>query len=323
MRKRPKIVCIGGGTGTYQVLLGLRQYPVDLSAVVTMSDSGGSSGRLRRQLGVLPPGDVRRALLALSSLSFKRDTKETLSKLFDFRFNDGELKGHSVGNLLLAALTQITGQTDLAISEAAKILEVSGQVLPVTTDETDLIARLEDGTVIRGETNIDVREIKPKIPIEEVYLSPRGRIFPGTRGAILAADLIVLGPGDLYTSIIPNLLVTGVCQAIARSKATVVYVCNLMTKAGETDGFAASDFVKEIKKYLGRAVNKLAVVVINTKLRLPIPVARWYKRYQAEPVKFDKKNINGVKVITGSFATKGKYIRHDPKRLTRLIMKLL
>ncbi len=322
MSKLPKIVCLGGGTGTYQALLGLRQYPVDLAAVVTMSDSGGSSGRLRKELGVLPPGDARRALLALSGLHLK---KKTLDKLFDFRFNDGELAGHSLGNLLLAALMQITGRTDIAISEAARILEVSGQVLPVTIEKTELVARLKDGTVIRGETNIDVRDIRPKVPIEEVYLSPKGKIFSGTKKAILNADLIVLGPGDLYTSIIPNLLVSGVNQTIKKSKAKVGLIINLMTKHGETDGFQASDFVREIKKYLGPAAEKLDFVLVCKEVKATPKVMRWYKKYKAEPVKNDlgKGKKFGTEVIVRDFSQKGNLLRHDPKKLARAIMKLV
>lgn len=322
MPKRPRIICLGGGTGTYQVLLGLRQYPVELAAVVTMSDSGGSSGRLRKELGVLPPGDARRALLALSGLHLK---KKTLDKLFDFRFNDGELAGHSLGNLLLAALMQITGRTDIAISEAARILEVSGQVLPVTTERTELVARLKDGTVIRGETNIDVRDIRPKVPIEEVYLSPQGKIFSGTRRAISKADLIILGPGDLYTSIIPNLLVSGVNKAIKKSKAKAGLIVNLMTKHGETDGFQASDFVREIKKYLGPAAEKLDFVLVCKKVKATPKILRWYKKYKAEPVKNDlsKGKVFEVKVIVRDFSQKGNLLRHDPKKLARAIMKLV
>jgi len=320
VKKQPKIVCLGGGTGLYQVLLGLKKYPVSLTAIVNMSDSGGSSGRLRQDLGILPPGDIRRALMVLSTFHLR---KNTLIKLFNFRFNNGELAGHSLGNLLLAALTQITGRPDLAISEAAKILEVSGEVLPVTTDKTDLVVRLADGTIIRGETNIDVREIKPEVPIAEVYLSPSGKIFPGVKGAILGADLIVLGPGDLYTSVIPNLLVSGVCQAIENSKAKLVYICNLMTKHGETDGFSVSDFLREIKKYLGEAGKKLSVVLVNKKIRLPVSVARWYKKYKSEPVRLDLEKVEGVRVVTGSFATSGRLIRHDPSKIARVLVKLL
>jgi len=318
--KKKKIVVIGGGSGTFQVLLGLKKFPLDLTAVVTMSDSGGSSGRLRKDLGILPPGDVRRALLALSNLHIK---KNTLKKLFDFRFNNGELAGHSIGNLLLAALTQITGRPDLAISEAQKILEVSGQVLPVTVDNTDLVARLEDGTIIRGEHDIDVREIKPDIPIAEVYLSPNAKVFPGAQKAICQADLIVLGPGDLYTSIIPNLLVTGVSEAINKSKSKLVYVCNLMTKHGETDNFTTTDFVREIKKYLKLDKKILDYLVVNEQIKLPVSVSSWYKKYHSVPVKIEPDNLEGTKLIKGSFVQPGKLIRHDPAKLAKTIMKII
>jgi len=321
-KKKPKIVVIGGGTGTYQVLLGLRQYPVELAAVVAMSDSGGSSGRLRQELGILPPGDIRRALLALSALHLK---KNTLSKLFDFRFNNGELAGHSVGNLLLAALMQITGRTEVAISEAASFLEITGQVLPVTTSKTELVACLKDGTIIRGETNIDVRDIKPEVPIEEVYLSPRGRIFPGTREAILGADLIVMGPGDLYTSLVPNLLVMGVNRAIKQSRANVALIVNLMTKHGETDGFKAGDFVREVQNYLGPARQKLAYVLISRKVRATPKIMRWYKRHKSEPVRNDleKGKEFGLKVIVNDFSQRGNLLRHDPKKIARVVVKLV
>ncbi len=285
-----------------------------------MSDSGGSSGRLRKDLGILPPGDVRRALLALSNLHIK---KNTLKKLFDFRFNNGEFAGHSIGNLLLAALTLITGRPDLAISEASKILEVSGQVLPVTTESTDLVARLQDGTIIRGETNIDIREVKPEVPVAEVYLSPKAKIYPGAKKAILEADLIVLGPGDLYSSIIPNLLVSGTVEAIARSKGKVVYICNLMTKHGETDGFTVFKFVSEIRKYLGKGETKLKYVLVNTKVKLLTSVASWYRKYKSEPVKLDNDNFGEIEVIKGAFVQPGKLIRHDPGKLARALMKLV
>jgi len=321
VKRKPKIVCIGGGTGTYQVLLGLKKYPVDLTAIVTMSDSGGSSGKLREELGVLPPGDVRRALLALSDLPL---AKKTLSSLFDYRFNNGEgLVGHSVGNLLLAALTQITGREDLAIVEAERILETTGHVLPVTLDNIHLHGILKDGTVVHGETNIDVRRIKPNVPIKEVFLDPKGEIFSKAKKAIIGADLIVLGPGDLYTSIIPNLLVSGVCQAISNSKGKLIYICNLMTKHGETNSFAASDFIREIKKYLGEASDKLKVVIVNRKINLPMTVSAWYKKYKSTPVVFDRKNLGGLKIIVGSFAKPGKLLRHDPQKTARAIMNVL
>jgi uncharacterized cofD-like protein len=311
---------MGGGTGTYQTLLGLKKYPVDLTAIVCMSDSGGSSGKLREELGILPPGDIRRALLALSDLHIK---KKTLSKLFDFRFNNGHLAGHSLGNLLLAALVEITGREDLAIAEAAEILEVSGSVLPVTIGKTDLVARLKDGTIIRGETNIDVRKIKPKIPIEELYLSPRVRIFPKAQKAILEADLVILGPGDLYTSVIPNLLVAGISRTIEKSKAKLVYVCNLMTKHGETDNFRVSHFAAEISRYLGKAAPKLKTIVVNNKLNLPFSVKNWYRKYHSEPVAIDWKNLKNWNIVADDLVQKGKLIRHDPDKLAKILIKLI
>lgn len=320
--KRPKIVSIAGGTGSYQVLTGLKHYPVELSAVVTMADSGGSSGRLREEFGMLPPGDVRRALLALSDLPL---AKKTLGELFEYRFANGEgLNGHSVGNLLLAALTQITGREDLAIAEAERILETAGHVLPVTLDNIHLHGILEDGTVVHGETNIDVRRIRPDVPLKEVFLDPGGEIYKGAKRAIEEADLIVLGPGDLYTSVVPNLLVAGVNEAILKSKAKAIYVCNLMTKHGETDSFNAQDFILEIKKYLGKAAKKLAFVLVNKKVTLTPRVKGWYKKYHSEPVEdgVDARVVK-VKIILQDFVQKGKLIRHDPDRLAKAIINLL
>ncbi|MBI3396953.1 YvcK family protein [Candidatus Woesebacteria bacterium] len=266
-----RVVVIGGGTGTYQVLVGLKKYPIEISAVVAMSDSGGSSGRLRKEFSILPPGDVRRALLALSNLPLAR---KTLEKLFNYRFQEGEgLKGHSLGNLLLAALTQITGREDLAIKEAGRILAVSGFVYPVTLDKTNLVAVLRNGKRIYGETNIDLRwygKKFAKIPIKKVYLSPRAKAYPEIKSAIREASLVVIGPGDLYTSIIPNLLVKGVNEALSTSVDT-----------------------------LG-----------------------WYKKFHSEPVKNDVME-GGVRVIGGSFVTRGEFLRHDPAKLAKTIIKLL
>jgi uncharacterized cofD-like protein len=320
-KRRPKICVIGGGTGTYQALVGLKQYPVELTAIVTASDSGGSSGRLRQEFDILPPGDIRRALIALSDLPL---SKKTLAELFEFRFNNGEgIAGHSIGNLLLAALTQITGRVDLAIAEAERILDVSGHVLLVTLDNVHLHGVLEDGTVVHGETNIDVRRIRPEVPLKEVFLSPEGKIFSKTKKAILASDLIVLGPGDLFTSIIPNLLVKGVNGAIKKSKGKLVFVVGLMTKHGETDNYQASDFVKEIKKYLGPAAEKLGTVVVNEKLELPVSIARWYAKYKSKPVELDKKNLDGVRTISRPLADGGKLIRHHPAKLAKILVNLL
>ncbi len=322
---RKRVVVIGGGTGTYQVLVGLKKHDLHISAVITMSDSGGSTGKLRRELSILPPGDVRRALIALSNLPLDQ---AVLERLFDYRFETGKsLKGHSMGNLLLAALTQITGREDLAIKEAGRILAVSGFVYPVTLDKNDLCAILENGKRIIGETNIDKRAEGAeyaKIPIKEVYLKPGAKVYKDAKEAIEKADLIVLGPGDLYTSILPNLLITGVPEAINKSRAKVVYIVNLMTKPGETDGFAASHFVNEVKRYLNGAANRLSHVFVNTKLSESLKTIEWYEQHAQEMVEDDlPRKSNGITVIRGNFTQKGELIRHSPEKLAKAIVKLL
>ncbi|MEJ2348043.1 MAG: YvcK family protein [Patescibacteria group bacterium] len=274
---KKRITVIGGGTGTYTVLSGLKKYPVALSAVISMCDSGGSTGRLRKELNMLPPGDIRRAILALSDLPF---ASKTLEGVFDFRFANGKsLAGHSVGNILLAALVQITGSMDRAIDEAARIFNLSGDICPVTLDKTNLVAILEDGTRVFGESKIDMRNFKLEYPISKVYLTPKAKIFRKAALAIESSDLIILGPGDLYTSIIPTLLVEGMTQALKRSKGKIVFIVNLVTKRGETDNFAASDFLKAIMPYLGIASDNLNYVVVNKDISMTKnKIANWYKR---------------------------------------------
>lgn len=314
-----KVVAIGGGTGTYTVLSGLKRHAVDLTAVVAMSDDGGSSGVLRDEFGHLPPGDVRRCLLALSA----EPASGMLRQLFEYRFNRGiGLNGHSFGNLLLTALTEITGASDVAIQEAAKILNVRGRVLPVTIDNVRLCARLEDGTIIRGETNIDIRRVRPDLRIIDVYLDAPARAYPAAVEAIHEADMVVIGPGDLYTSVIPNLLVEGIPQAISETAATVVYVCNLMTKPGETDGFGACDFVSEIQNYLKRP-DDLDGVVINDG-SLPQDLLDRYEREHSFPVKSEITSCQRAvhTVIVDALAAPGVLWRHDPDKLATAILSL-
>jgi len=323
MKKRPKIVVVGGGTGTYTVLTGLRDYPVELTAIVSMFDSGGSSGRLRDEFGILPPGDVRQALLALSKLPVD---KLILRQLLDYRFKNGVgLRGHSFGNLLLTALTEITGGADLAIEQAAKILDVQGRVLPVSLDNCHLCARLEDGTIIKGETNIDIRRVRPELKILDVFLDPPAKIFSGAKKAILEADLVILGPGDLYTSTIPNLLVDGVSQSIAKSKASIFYICNLMTKYGETQNFAVSDFIKEIQRYLGPAAKKLKKVLVNNYWRVPKSLLARYYQEKSYPVKYDAQKFQklGVEIVLLPLASTGQLLRHNPAKLAKAIVNLI
>lgn len=326
-RSKPKnVVVIGGGTGTFTVLSGLKNYPVNLCAVVTIADSGGSSGVLRDEFGVLPPGDVRQALLALAS---DKLNSQSLRQLFSFRFENGRgLAGHSIGNLLLTALGEITGSPDRAIEEAGKLLGIKGAVLPVSLTNTHLCARLEDGTIIKGETNIDIRRVRPDLRIIDVFLDPPAKIHSQAKRAIREADFIIIGPGDLYTSIIPNLLVAGIPQAIASSRAKIIYVANLMTKHGETDGFCVADFVEEIKRYLGPANPRLKFVLANRDFAIPKRLLSRYRKgkEKGEPVGLSRQKVlaeNNIKLVIGSFALAKIFFRHDSKKLARALMRVM
>lgn len=317
--KSRKIVVIGGGTGIYSTLSGLKRYSQSITAVVTMADDGGSSGRLRDEFGHLPPGDVRRCLLALSP---NRRVNRILRDLFEYRFSKGiGLSGHSFGNLLLTAMTEITGSMDAAIQDASRLLNVRGMVLPVTTDNVRLCAELEDGTLIHGEHNIDVRTASPEVRIKRVFLSPTARIYRPAREAILEADVIVLGPGDLYTSLLPNLLVEGLPEAIMANQGQHIYVCNLMTKHGETDGFKASDFIKEVSGYLN-GPGSFSDMIVNTEY-IPSQILDKYAREKAYQVVADINECDEFvrSVHAGAMVTRGELVRHDPTKLARLIMK--
>lgn len=311
------VVVIGGGTGVFTVLTGLKEYPHDLSAIVSMADDGGSTGVLREEFGVLPPGDIRRALIALSTTDNK-----ILSELFNFRFDEGSsLKGHSLGNLLLASLEKITGSFDKAVAQAVKILNVKGKVIPVTLKNTKLFAELEDGSIISGETNIDIPKHNGNLKIKRIYLDPKVEANSHAIRAIKNADMIIIGPGDLYTSIIPNLLVADVADAIQNSKAKVCYIVNIMTKFGETNDYEASSFVKVVEGYIGQG--RINYCVINTQR----PVGNVLKRYlleRDEIVRFDKKNFNPeMNVITGRFLRRGQFLRHDPKKLAAALSEII
>lgn len=314
------IVVIGGGTGSYTVLRGLKRHTSEITAVVSMFDSGGSTGVLRDEFGILPPGDVRRCLLALSP---EEAQTKVLRELFNMRFeSQGSLGGHSFGNLLLTALTKISKDEAEAIQKAAQLLQIRGQVLPVTLDNRTLCAELPDGSVVKGETNIDIPKHDHSLRINRIFLDKPAVAYPAVLNAIREADLIVLGPGDLYTSVLPNLLVDGVSKAVAESDAVKVYVCNLMTKPGETTGFAASDFLSEVTRYLGgRPVD---FIVCNDKLGSHDLLAR-YARQLAFPVAIDKDAIDamGVRLISSDLITEPDLIRHDPGKLAGLIISLV
>lgn len=313
----PKIVVIGGGTGSFMVLSALRDCPVELSSIVSMADNGGSTGRLRDQYGVLPPGDVRRALVALS------DTSQTLRDLFNYRFSAGDLHEHSFGNIFLSALEKITGNFEDAVNEAAKILNIRGKVIPVTLDKVTLCARLVNDIVIKGETDIDIPKHNPEIPIKKIWLSPKAKINPAASQAILAADMIVIGPGDLFTSLIPNLLVGGTVNAIRRSRAKKIYVCNLMTKFGETHGFKAQDFVDKIEEYLGKGI--LDYAIFNNK-KPQTSVLRHYLEENSHFVEVSGLDLKKKKprFILEDLLDVGKFVRHNPrKKLASKLMSLL
>jgi uncharacterized cofD-like protein len=313
-----KIVVIGGGTGVFTVLTGLKDYPYHLAAVVSMADNGGSTGMLREEFGVLPPGDIRRALVALS-----RTDNKIMSELFNYRFSEGTgLKGHSMGNLLLTALERITGSFPKALKQANKILNVKGEVIPVTLESTHLCAELEDGEVIRGETNIDIPQHDGHLRVKRIFLDPEVSANPDAVRAIESADFIVLGPGDLYTSILPNLKVNGITEAVQRSRAKKIYVVNIMTKFGETNAYKVSDFIHAMEKEVGEGTINYAVV--NTQ----VPAANLLARYQVEKdevVKFDSENIpaDRMKIVTGKFLRRGQFLRHDPAKLAETLSQIV
>lgn len=316
----PRVAVIGGGTGIYAVLTGLRHYTSEITAVVSMSDNGGSSGRLRDEFGYLPPGDVRRCLVALAS----DDDSLLLRQLFEYRFDRGSgLNGHTFGNLLLTALTDILGSTDRAVEEAGSLLRIRGRVLPVTLTDTTLCARLADGHEIRGETDIDIRKAHHDVPISQVYLTPAAEANPPVLEALAEADLIVLGPGDLYTSVIPNLLVRGIPEAIRASRAKRVYVCNVMTKHGETDGFSASDFICEINRYLG-GEGALDRAVLNYHESLPRGLYEKYKSERSEPVSIDLGRCyeSVPQLAIRPLTATGALVRHDAARLAETLLEL-
>lgn len=312
-----KIVVIGGGTGVFTVLTGLRKYFTDLTAVVTMSDDGGSTGILREEFGVLPPGDVRRSLVALA-----RTDNEILSSLFNYRFEEGAgFNGHSFGNLMLIALERLTGGFDKAIKEAAKILAVQGQVLPVTLKNAKLYAELDNGKIVRGETNIDVPKHDAGAGIKKIWLKPQAVINPEVADAILKADGVLIGPGDLYTSLIPNLLVKGMNEVLKKTRAKKIYFVNVMTKYGETHGFRASDFLKTLEQYLGKGI--LDFVVVNVK-KPGWSRMKNYVQEKAELVEFDRENFaSRPTVITADLLRAKGLVRHDPDKISGLVKMVL
>jgi uncharacterized cofD-like protein len=315
-----KVVTIGGGAGQSRVLAGLKRVKelkdLEVTAIVTAADSGGSSGRLRDEFGVHPWGDILRCIVGLS------DAPEDLRELFLYRFpGTGNLGQHTVGNIILTALNQLKGSPLEAVLALCHLLHVREMVLPVTEASVQLCARLEDGTVVRGEHNIDAPKYDPHLRIKEVWLEPQECApVPGVLLAIATADLIVLGPGDLYTSILPNLLVPGVARAIGQARAKKVFVCNLMTKLGETHGFRTSDFVALIESHLE---SKLDFVICNTTVPA-LEVIESYRAEHASPVEVDLEAGPGERqIIAADVLASDIRARHDPSKLGLLLAALL
>jgi len=319
------IVIIGGGTGTFTLLSGLRKYPSNNSVIVSSADDGGSTGVLRKDLGVFPPGDIRQCLVGLSY------TQKEMRELFNFRFSKGSLAGHSVGNIILAALEKITGNIDEAINLAGKLLNVRGAVLPVTLKPTVLSAILVNGKKITGEHNIDVRQKRPKI--KNISLSPRGPANPKALKVLEQADAVILGPGDLYTSVLPSLLVDGIKQALDNSKAKKILVTNIMTTPGQTDNFYPLDFATAANSYLGH--KKLDYLLINSKKPSLLALAS-YKKEGAKFVNPDVGGIRGPKTVLADLLCKTVFkkaegdklntrssLRHDSDKLAGLIWKII
>ncbi|MBB5055339.1 putative cofD-like protein [Granulicella aggregans] len=329
-----RVVAIGGGTGLSTLLRGLKRYVAapsgssavsdcadhlcmirDLTAIVTVTDDGGSSGRLREDLKMLPPGDVRNCMVALS------EDELLLSKLFRHRFDSGDLQGHSFGNLFVAALTEITGDFAQAVQMSSQILATRGRIYPATNTNVTLAAQMDDGTLVEGETNITASR---RSIVELMLNPPTAEPLPETLDAIAQADLITLGPGSLYTSLITNLLVRGIPEAIAASKATRVYVCNLMTQANESLGLTASQHIEKILCHAGGQKRPLFdYALINTAPISPALLER-YAREGQQPIEADLDRVRslGVEPITGNFVHEGDVLRHDHDRVTERLLEL-
>jgi uncharacterized cofD-like protein len=307
----PKIVVIGGGTGLSVLLRGLKEHTSNLTAIVTVADDGGSSGRLRGDLGMLPPGDIRNCLVALA------DTEPLMEELLQYRFAAGDLAGHSVGNLLLAALNEVTGSFDQSVRSLSKVLAIRGHVLPATLTDVTLCAELADVTLVQGESSIP----RGGHRIKRVFLKPpRCLPLPETLAAIRNADAVVLGPGSLYTSIIPNLLVTGIPEALARTSAIKIYICNVMTQRGETGGYTASSHLRAILNYLPHTID---YAVVNTG-QIPYRLRNRYKLEGAEPVAPDLDEIEklGVAAVGGDLVQQTDVVRHHPDKLAQAVVQL-
>ncbi len=318
--KGPKIVAIGGGTGLSTMLRGLKYFTANITAIVTVGDDGGGSGVLRQDLGMLPPGDIRNCILALAN------TEPIMENLIRYRFTDGTLKGQNFGNLLLAALTGIYGEFEIAVQKMSDVLAVRGKVLPVTIDDMVLKAKLENGNTIVGESNIPEASLEQNSQIDRVYINPEDcKALDEAIVAIKKADSIIIGPGSLYTSVIPNLLVKDILNAIKEAKSPKIYVCNIMTQPGETDLYTVKSHLNAINKHVDG--NIFDYVIVNNNEDLSLDLEKKYLDGNSNLVKYDKDQMNllGIKIIEEDLikVNSNGYVRHNEYKLSTLIIKTI
>ncbi len=314
LEKGPKIVAIGGGTGLSTLLSGLKQYTSNITAIVTVADDGGSSGRLREEFAVLPPGDIRNCLVALA------EAEPLVQQLFQYRFGgESALQGHSFGNLFITALTKVTGDFEQAVQAASQVLAIRGKVIPSTNADVRLVAEHEDGSLTLGESKIPYAQSA----IRRIYLEPKDcQAIPEALQAIRDAQAIVFGPGSLFTSIIPNLLVGKMAETIVQSKATKIYICNVMTQHRETRGFKASDHVKAIVSHTNPGI--IQVCVVNNQL-IPQDLIERYRKEDAVPVEGDADHIRqmGYQVLEEDLVSLDNHVRHDPDKVAKILIQLV
>jgi len=322
--KRKNVVTIGGGTGSFMLLSGLKKYPVNISAIVSMADDGGSTGILRDELGVLPPGDVRQCLVALSKSS------KTLRDLMTYRFEKGGLKGHNFGNLFLSALEKIKGNFSKAVKEAGRILSIQGEVIPVTNQDINLFMKLENGKVLNGENEINHDYTIQRVGIRKNYLKPEARANRRAVESIKEADLVVIGPGNHYCSVLPNFLVKGISEAVKKTKAVVVYNCNLVNKKGHSEDFTLNEYVNSMEGYIGERID---FVTFNSKK----PGSKLVEKYRRKKESLVELGETDCKVIKADLlsrkkpkyskadiiASKRAFIRHDSNKLAKVLMAIL
>lgn len=313
-----KLVVVGGGTGTFNVLSGLKGKGFDLTAVISTFDSGGSTGVLRDEFGALPGGDLRRALVALAP----DDDQNFLRKLFQVRFNapESSLHDHSLGNLIMLGAEEVAEDKLSGIKELSRLLSIEGRVLPVSLDDAHICAELTDGSIIKTEAAIDIPKHDGSIPIKKIWLTTQAETHPETQEALREADYIVIGPGDLYTSLLPNLLTKGFCEAVAQSSAQIIFITNIMTKWGETHGLTATDHVRILLEHLGR--DAVDAAILNEGV-ISAEVEAWYAREGKAPVVFDEAEVSQYarRIIRADVMSTTDVVRHNPEKIAQAILE--